>query len=286
MFAVGSWLMGASLAATPSGNSSRRADHVTSPVRIPVRILSGFLVVAQGQIGSGSQGQNFIIDTGTSPSLLNSRVAQQLHLPSIPARFAAMGRESEIRAVRLPQIKLGPLRASSKEFLVVDLSEVERNWKLPIAGILGLDILGETSFLLDYENQVLEFGNISAEGMAVSLSADNRLPIARVNINGKPLRLLVDTGSDRLVFFGNQGAQDLGVTAGDGLLPGKSVNGDVAVRGISSLEVEWNGARFRQAGVIVPGRQEPLFDGLLSVRSLGFRSIAVSAETHTIYLRK
>jgi len=37
---------------------------------------------------------------------------------------------------------------------------------------------------------------------------------------------------------------------------------------------------------VVSDRQEPLFDGLLSVRSLGFRSIAMDAERQTVYLKK
>ena len=283
MILFGSWIGGALLPAAPP-KPARRGGHATRPV--PIRIFGGFLVVAQGQIGSNLQHQNFILDTGTSPSILNARVARQLGLPLVPARLAAVGRESEIRATRVPEIALGALRAAAAEMLVTDLSGVEQNWKMPIAGILGLDILGQTSFRIDYENQVLEFGDVSPQGIAVNLSRDGHLPIAEVNVNGRPLRLLVDTGSDRLVFFGNKSAQRLGASAGSELITGESVSGGVPVRGISSLEVEWNGERFQQKAVVVSDRQEPLFDGLLSVRSLGFRSIAMDAEHQTVYLRK
>jgi len=282
----GSWISGALLAAAPPKGAARRADHATRRATVPIRIFGGFLVVAQGQIGSGLQHQNFILDTGTSPSILNARVARQLGLPLVPAKLAAVGQETDIRATRVPEIALGALHATSAEVLVTDLSGVEQNWKMPIAGILGLDILGQTSFRIDYESHVLEFGDIPPEGIAVNLSPDGRLPIAEVNINGKPLRLLVDTGSDRLVFFGNKSAERFGAWPGDELIAGESVSGSVAVRGISSLEVEWNGERFRQKAVVVSDRQEPLFDCLLSVRSLGFRSIALDAERQTVYLRK
>lgn len=281
----GSWISGALLAAAPPKGAARRADHATRPVSVPIRIFGGFLVVAQGQIGSNLQHQNFILDTGTSPSILNARVARQLGLPLVPARLAAVGQESEIGATRVPEIALGALHTVSAEVLVTDLSGVEQNWKIPIAGILGLDILGQTSFRIDYANHVLEFGEISPEGIAVNLSPEGHLPIAEVNINGKPLRLLVDTGSDRLVFFANKSALRL-AASGSELIGGESVSGGVPVRAISSLEVEWNGERFQQRAVVVSDRQEPLFDGLLSVRSLGFRSIAMDAERQTVYLRK
>lgn len=58
------------------------------------------------------------------------------------------------------------------------------------------------------------------------------------------------------------------------------------MREVSSLELEWQGVRFQQKAVVVPGRQEPWFDGLLGVRSLGFRSLAMDAGTQTVYLLK
>ena len=124
MIVFGSWISGALLAAAPP-EPARRGDHTTRPVSVPIRIFGGFLVVAQGQIGSNLQHQNFILDTGTSPSILNARVARQLRLPLVRARLAAVGRESEIRAARVPEIALGALHTAAAEMLVTDLSGVE-----------------------------------------------------------------------------------------------------------------------------------------------------------------
>lgn len=283
---VGSWTAGALLAAAPSNKPANHADHSMQRTSVPVRIYGGFLVIAEGQIGSKFPGQNFILDTGTSPSILNTRIALELGLRLAPARLAAIGQESQIRSATIPRLELGALRVNSAQFLVADLSEVERTWKVPIAGILGLDILGRVSFRLDYENQLLEFGDVSPDGIPVDLSGEGHLPIAEVKINGRPLRLLVDTGSDRLVFFGNNVAARTVSGPGNDLLTGSSVSGVVPVREVSSLEVEWKGERFRQNAVVVPNRQEPWFDGLLSVRSLGFRSLAMDAGSQTVYLLK
>jgi predicted aspartyl protease len=274
------------LAAAPTKKPANRADHSIQRTSVPVRIYGGFLVVAEGQIGSKFPRQNFILDTGTSPSILNARIAHELGLTLAPARLAAIGQESQIHSATIPRLELGALRVNSAQFLVADLSEVERTWKVPIAGILGLDILGRVSFRLDYENQLLEFGDVAPDGIPVDLSGEGHLPIAEVNVNGRPLRLLVDTGSDRLVFFGNNLAAGTASGARSGLLNASSVSGAVPVHEVSSLEFEWKGERFHQKAVVVPNRQEPWFDGLLSVRSLGFRSLAMDAASQTVYLLK
>jgi len=278
--------MGALLAAAPPKNGSKDLDHALVQERLPLRIYGGFLVVAEGQFGAGLQHQNFILDTGTSPSILNLRVAQQLSLKLSPGKVAAIGQDSQIAAAIVPELQLGPLQVKSAPVLVADLTGVERNWNVPIAGILGLDILGQASFRLDYEHRVLEFGVVTGEGIRIGLSTGLNLPIAEVKVNGRTVHLLVDTGSDRLVFFGKQNGGEVPFPVAGESLPGTSVAGRVPVRAVPSLELEWNGERFQQRAVIVSDREEPLFDGLLSVRSMGFRSVEMDAANRVVYLQK
>lgn len=282
---VGSWTLGASLAATPPRSGSKDLDNASLQERLPLRIYGGFLVVAEGQFGGALQHQNFILDTGTSPSMLNLRVAKQLGLNLSPGRVEAIGQDSKIEVAILPELQLGSLQVKSTPVLVTDLMPVERNWNVPIAGILGLDILGQTSFRIDYEHRVLEFGAVSGEGIAVGLSTRLGLPITEVKLNGHVLRLLVDTGSDHLVFFGKHSGADIPFNAG-APLSGKGIAGTVPVRAVPSLEFEWNGEHFQKNAVIVSDREDSMFDGLLSVRSMGFRSIALDANSHVVYLQK
>ena len=243
-------------------------------------------MVAEGQFGGENARQNFIIDTGTSPSILNTAAAKHLDLPLSQAKLSAIGRQSSIFAATVPEIRLGPLQALSIPVLVTDLSPVERDLNIPIAGILGMDVLGKTSFRLDYVNQWIEFGEIVPAGIPVSLSTRADLPIAEIKINGKPLRLLVDTGSDRLVFFGATPAAELSPNTANSLLQGNSVASPVPVRAVSPLDFELNGERFHQNAYFVPDSEEPLFDGLLSVRSLGIRVLSLDANRRVVYLLK
>ncbi len=243
-------------------------------------------MVAEGQFGAEAARQNFIIDTGTSPSILNTSAARQLGLPLSQAKLSAIGRESETFAAVVPEIRLGPLQATSVEVLVADLGPVERDLNLPVAGILGMDVLGKSSFRLDYGNQLIEFGEVAPVGIPVNLSTRADLPIAEVKVGGKLLHLLVDTGSDRLVFFGARSAAELSPNTANSLLQGKSVASSVPVHAASSLELELNGQRYRLNAYFVPDSEEPLFDGLLSVRSMGFRVLSLDASRRVVYLSK
>lgn len=69
-------------------------------------------------------------------------------------------------------------------------------------------------------------------------------------------------------------------------LPGKSVPGEVAVPGAPALELEWKDERFRQKPVVIADRQKQWFGGLLSVRALGFRNIALDAENQRVCLHR
>lgn len=240
----------------------------------------------EGQIGGSRQHQNFVLDTGTSQTILNLRVAQALGLPLSSAKVAALGQNSTIQSAQLPELDLGPLTVTSVPLLVADLSTVERDLKLPIAGIVGLDVLGRTSFRLDYENQVLEFGGVSGDGIAVEFSGPENLPIAKVSINGREFRLLVDTGAERLVLFGNQPGAELVTASNRSSQTGNGVAGEVPIRALPSLELDWSGEHFRKDAILISGRREPLFDGLLSVRALGFRALAFDARSQVIYLQK
>jgi hypothetical protein len=286
LFLVGSWTLGVSPAATPPRNPPNHSDHSILRGSIPVKVYRGFLVVAEGQFGGNLKPQNFVIDTGTSPSVLNIRVASELGLSLHQAQISAVGRQSEISAALVPEILLGPLRVKSIHFLVTDLSAAERELGVPIAGILGMDVLGKNSFRLDYRNHLLEFGDVIPEGIPVVLSTSMDLPIVEVIVEGRVLHLLVDTGSERLVFFANMGVREFSLDASNELVPGRSIAGTVPGRTVSSLVLEVDGKRFRQEAVLVPSGDASLFDGLLSVRSLGIRVLSLDANRRVVYLLK
>jgi len=118
---------------------------------ISITLRKGFLVLAAGQIGGMRGKQNFLVDTGTSPSILNARIARRMRLEVTSGTLVTVGRALQVEQTVLPELALGPLEVTSLRMNVMDLSQWEKDLGAEIAGLIGMDVLGRTNFRLDYE---------------------------------------------------------------------------------------------------------------------------------------
>jgi hypothetical protein len=274
-----------------SRSSSDSPDDPTPQVQrktVPVRIFRGFLVVVEGRFGSILQHQNFLLDTGTSPSIINKDLAGPLDLSKSSAILASVGRDSKVQAAILPEIEIGSIQAHSVPILLSDLSQLESDLGIPVAGIIGLDVLSKASFSLDYEKKSIQFGRFTPGGITVPLPEGSAVALAEVNWNGTPKRMVVDTGSEQLVLLGKEpplsGALRAG-SAGDGATMAASVADRVTVQQLPPTELVLAGKKFSAAKAYwVPGSDASDSDGLLGIRSLGFRRLSFDSEHRTIHL--
>jgi predicted aspartyl protease len=255
---------------------------------LDVRIYRNFLVVAEGQIGVSSEPQNFILDTGSAPSIVNERVVQQLGLSTQAAWTAALGRRVPLQAATIPSLELGPIRAESLPVLVKDLSRQEHDYGIPIAGIIGLDVLSKSSFRLDYDAADIKFGEVARKGIPVPFDARTGTAVAEARIEGKPVRMLVDTGSDSLVILGGNFADTGWPRLRNASQTGSSIaDQNMELKIVSAPDIVIGGKRFSKDHVyVVPGSSDPAFDALLGVRALGFRALSFDRESQTIFLEK
>jgi predicted aspartyl protease len=265
-----------------------RPDSATLTHIITLKIYRNFLVVAQGQIGGITEAQNFILDTGSAPSIVNSRVATQLGLATTLSNTTALGKTIPIQAATIPDIELGPIRAVSLPVLVEDLSRLEHECGIPIAGIIGLDMLSKSSFRLNYDSSEIQFGPTSHEGIPVHFDARAGIAVAEVRLRGKPVRMLVDTGSDVLVLLGGNFAEagwlELRNTSQRGTTLAEQ-NTDLQI--FSAPEILLGGKHFsKDTAYFAPGSWDPAFDGVLGVRALGFRALSYDQLSGTIFLEK
>jgi predicted aspartyl protease len=246
------------------------------------------LVVAEGQFGNALLHQNFIVDTGTAPSIVNTKSVRELGLATTASTMVAMGKTIPTETATLSEMDLGPIRAAGLRVQVQDLSRLERDLGIPVAGIIGLDVLSKSSFRLDYQKRELEFGKVSDEGIAVSFNERTGTAVALVSLEGIPARLLVDTGSDRVaVLGGNLGATKrlaLRATAQRG---SSLADPSMDVQVFFAPELVFGGKHFSvEKAYFIPGGSYPTFDGIMGVRALGFRAISFDRARAAIYLQK
>jgi hypothetical protein len=257
------------------------------PQSIPLKIYRDFLVVAEGQFGSAPERQNFVLDTGTAPSIINERLVRQLWLATTSSTITALGKTMPTQAATIPEIKLGPIVAASLPVRVQNLSRLERDLGIPVAGIIGLDVLSKSSFHLDYEKKVIEFGDMSDDGIPVNLDASAGIAVALVRLGGRDVRMLVDTGSDRVVLLGGNFVEVGWLALRNTLRSGTSLLDEMHVQEFSASEITLDGQHFStRKAYFVPGSTDPVFDGLLGVRALGFRGLSYDQARGTIYLQK
>jgi predicted aspartyl protease len=265
-----------------------RSREDGQPRSIPVRIFRNFLVVAQGKLGSSPEIQNFLLDTGTAPSIINGRLARQIGLESLPSTFRALGKTVPAQASNLPEVDLGPIRVVSLPVQVQDLSRLERYLGIPIAGILGMDVLSKSSFRLDYEKRELQFGGVSHLGIPVPYDAQSGIAVAEVRIEGQHERFLVDTASDAIVLFGGNFAEARRLALRSTRQWGASLGDQkMKVQVFPAADILLGGQHFTDdRAYFLPGNADPIFDGLLGVRALGFRALSYDQGRATIYLQR
>src|SRR5271156_5891553 len=80
-----------------------------------------YLIVVRGSAGP-LKDLNFLLDTGASPTVLDRRVAEKLHLDQLPASISVVGGSVEGAQATAPTLEVGPVHRDNLHVVVEDLS--------------------------------------------------------------------------------------------------------------------------------------------------------------------
>ena len=105
-----------------SGSPLRSADI---DGEVPFELYQQHLVVTKGSVGP-LKGLNLLVDTGTIPSVVDSRIARKLHLETASAQMVAFGKQVAIQTAVLDGIRIGSLQSGPVPAAVGDLSYLQR----------------------------------------------------------------------------------------------------------------------------------------------------------------
>lgn len=164
---------------------------------VPFELYQRHLIVTKGSIGR-LNGLSLLIDTGTIPSMVDGRIARKLRLQTESSMLVAFGQSVSIQSAVLDGFRIGPLQSGPVPAGVGDLSYLKR---ARIDAIVGLDVLGRTTFSVDYQKRVLRFSRSDREDSVAPLELVWPFLTVRMAVAGQQVRLLVDTGSSDLVLF-------------------------------------------------------------------------------------
>jgi len=171
---------------------------------VPFRHLTNGLAVVA--VRASGRETVFLVDTGSTSTVVDERLAKDLGLASAGDVIVetALGPE-HAPLVRLP-LALGTrlptvVQAISQSMAGVQAVDPE------VRGILGQDVLGRASWLIDYRRRQIEIdesGELrrSLTGSVVAVDWGGARPIVAATLaDGDRLRLVLDSGATGLVMF-------------------------------------------------------------------------------------
>ncbi|MBS1840037.1 MAG: retropepsin-like domain-containing protein [Acidobacteria bacterium] len=164
---------------------------------IPFEYTDGHLLVVRGSVG-GRKNLQFLVDFGTTVTLLDREFVstQQAGETLQVTHFSNNITSAE---VMVNQLELGTMTIPSFRAYLTDLSQIPA---IPqgIAGVIGLDLLGRQSVMVDFAERRLVFGSVSG--------GEHKIPLLKCEVGyavdaqwkSTPVKLALSTGVDQVTL--------------------------------------------------------------------------------------
>lgn len=253
------------------------------PVQIvatPFDLYRKYLIVVHGSLG-GLEKRNLIIDTGANPSVIDESIARKLHLSGSKEQLRLVNHDIRSPVVLLPEITFGQLARHNVAVAVQDLSRLGHDLNLRVDGLIGLDILGQTSFRIDYARKLIVFGPVDMAGYVLPFRTDPPFVTVQIEMEEQPVSLSIDTGAFALILFQTHVRNLLANLQPGGESRLANLTGQFSMQQVrlSRLRLADNDLGSRMALLAADqAASEVDFDGLMGITSLGLRQIAFDFE--------
>ena len=188
------------------------ATDVVTDSAIPFRLAHDFAVIVP-VIVNGSGPYDFLLDTGSSQTSVDSALSHELHLHPVPGGSVTTVTGSRpVEVARIESLAAGTMKFAETEVLVRNLHAL-RSLDRSLRGVLGQDALRQTDYLLDYRHRVLRFDedgellrSLDGERLALTpVGAHSGLQygstLVETSVRDGHRMLVLDSGSASLVLF-------------------------------------------------------------------------------------
>jgi hypothetical protein len=243
------------------------------------QLFQGYLIVANGSIGT-AKNLNIFLDTGATPALLDSRVAKKLNLRGEESiSIVRLDRRTRAEETTLPSLEIGPLKRSNLRVVTTDLSFYEKVLPVRIDAVVGLDVLGQRPFVIDYPARVIRFEPAPALQISLPLRLEQGVAVFDAEIDHRPVHLLLDTGAGSMVLFNEATPRSSG-TRGDPAEESRKTAG-FEEKKIYVATLRLGAKEFGQKPALLTRNPKPSqldVDGLMSPAALGISQVAVDLK--------
>ena len=260
------------------------------PTRVPFKLHGGFAVVVRGAIASQNH-LNILVDTGAVPSVVHQRLARRLNLSGSREVISVVNQNRSVERVSLFGLRVGSVEFPTVSAMVLDLATIESRLGLRLDAIIGLDVLQERNFTIDYRQRRLLIGEALATGDPIpfELKTDAGAPyvVVPMEVNSQRVRLLLDTGADGLTLYAARVQALTHTVQKSGTRKDVSAVGEYDVNQIRLSNIRLGAiqrASLQAAVINSPDSALRDFDGLLGPTFLGITRLALDFRTSTLYV--
>ncbi|KAA6460407.1 hypothetical protein DYQ86_15395 [Acidobacteria bacterium AB60] len=176
------------------------SNQIRPGVQLPFDLLSDFGVVVHGKINQ-VDGLRFLLDTGSSHSVIDRKVAESMGLNRYPAHVFNFDQALPIEWADGAELRVGELVATNMRVMVAPLADISQ-YGANADGILGLDVLSRAQkVVIDYSRRTVSFE--LGQDCGSRPSAVKAL-LVTLAIQGVPMHLVVDTGLHDIVLYADR----------------------------------------------------------------------------------
>jgi predicted aspartyl protease len=176
-----------------------RPSEIAPGGTLPFRLSSGYLIQVEGRIGDQAH-LKFILDTGSTISIVGQRVAQKLRLDAHRAQSFNFDRNLQWETSTVPEVQFGRVRAANVQVLVGDLARYSA-FAGKADAIIGLDLLQLSNFTIDFGAGHLIFDPGPPKTYLAGGDPMTKCLIVELQVQDRPVHLIVDTGLQGILLY-------------------------------------------------------------------------------------
>lgn len=238
------------------------------------------------EASSGHHHFHFLVDTGADPTILDRRAAARLKLHRVAGgKIMDLNGAAFAESALLPDLQVGPIQTRNLTVLIADLSFLEKSLNVRIDGMIGIDVLGQNPFTIDYERKEITFSELLPLDFSAPLQASRHFLTVEIAVNGQTYELVLDTGASSVMLFSNRLEGRLSSLPGSVVKHSTNLAGEFERRQIQLKDLTLGDAHMgEKPGFVVANREQAAvaFDGLLNPVSIGITRIGIDARRQFI----
>jgi hypothetical protein len=161
------------------------------------------------------------------------------------------------------------------------LSFFDKALPVRIDAVIGLDVVGQGAFEIDYSSRQINFGPISSLKNSLRLQMKGGLPLVDAELNQTSVHLLLDTGASSLILFEPKTPTSASPVKISAVQHSTNMIGEFERKQVSLRSLRLGLTEFRQEpAFLVHARGDGTedFDGLVNPAILGITKVAIDLD--------